>query len=392
MLRDRTEAEDVTQEAFVRAMQSLGSLQQGKSFRGWIFTIARNSALNRIERRKRVRPLVSSVAGDNNEDYELDIVDPSRFSDPAEAAGSDAVAALVWEAAAGLEPKQYALLDLHVRQGLDSAEIADVRGVTKNNAYVMVNRLKKAVEETIGAYVMMQAGRRSCPTLDAELRQTETTVKGISPKTRKLIDRHIVGCETCQQTKGNLVSPLSLLGAFAPIPLSPEAQSRILGEVMQTWPPATTPEAPPSTDGKPLGQIRRLAQQQPSFVSAALAIAGIVLVLAFAPFGSPTGWLVGENDELAAIVVRLTGSDGTAIEGARLSLYKEGNLESIDTLTTSADGTIHWPDLPPGDYLIAVEVLPDDLVVTGDTIFRPVTLAPGETLDLSGAFKIVASP
>jgi len=134
MLRDRTEAEDVTQEAFVRAMQSLGSLQQGKSFRGWIFTIARNSALNRIERRKRVRPLVSSVAGDNNEDYELDIVDPSRFSDPAEAAGSDAVAALVWEAAAGLEPKQYALLDLHVRQGLDSAEIADVLGVTKNNA------------------------------------------------------------------------------------------------------------------------------------------------------------------------------------------------------------------------------------------------------------------
>ncbi|MEX2315281.1 MAG: sigma-70 family RNA polymerase sigma factor, partial [Thermomicrobiales bacterium] len=116
MLRDRNEAEDVAQETFVRAMQALGSLQQGTNFRGWIFTIARNTSLNRIERQKRVRPLALSTSGDDGEEYELDIVDTNRFSDPAEAAGSAAVAALVWEAAAGLDPKQYALLDLHLRQ------------------------------------------------------------------------------------------------------------------------------------------------------------------------------------------------------------------------------------------------------------------------------------
>jgi len=63
---------------------------------------------------------------------QFDVVDADRFSDPAEAAEVNAVASLVWQAAAGLDPKQLSLLDLHLRQGLDSGEIADVLGVTKN--------------------------------------------------------------------------------------------------------------------------------------------------------------------------------------------------------------------------------------------------------------------
>jgi RNA polymerase sigma-70 factor (ECF subfamily) len=41
---DRDEAEDVVQEAFVRAFRALGSLKDRERFAAWLFTIARNRA------------------------------------------------------------------------------------------------------------------------------------------------------------------------------------------------------------------------------------------------------------------------------------------------------------------------------------------------------------
>src|SRR3990172_7758377 len=147
MTRNRDEAADIAQDTFLKAMNALGGLQKGASFKSWIFTIARNTALNRLEKASRTRPL--TFEDDERDEVSFDVVDTDRFSDPQEAAQASAIASLVWEAAAGLDPKQLSLLDLHLRQGLDSGEIADVLGVTKNNGYVMLNRLKKAVEEAI---------------------------------------------------------------------------------------------------------------------------------------------------------------------------------------------------------------------------------------------------
>jgi RNA polymerase sigma-70 factor (ECF subfamily) len=57
MVHDSSEAADLTQDAFLKAMNSLGSLTKGTSFKSWLFTIARNTALNRLERASRTTPL-----------------------------------------------------------------------------------------------------------------------------------------------------------------------------------------------------------------------------------------------------------------------------------------------------------------------------------------------
>ena len=57
MVRDPSEAADLTQDTFLRAMNSLSSLSKGGSFKSWLFTIARNTALNRLERAARTQPL-----------------------------------------------------------------------------------------------------------------------------------------------------------------------------------------------------------------------------------------------------------------------------------------------------------------------------------------------
>jgi hypothetical protein len=90
MMRNRDEAADVAQDTFLRAMNALGGLQKGASFKSWIFTIARNTALNRIQKSGRTRPL--AYEGDDGEEFSLDVVDTDRFGSPEEAAEANAVA------------------------------------------------------------------------------------------------------------------------------------------------------------------------------------------------------------------------------------------------------------------------------------------------------------
>jgi RNA polymerase sigma-70 factor (ECF subfamily) len=56
LLRDRTEAEDVAQEAFVKAYRALGSFRGDSAFYTWLYRIAVNTARNTLASRQR-RPL-----------------------------------------------------------------------------------------------------------------------------------------------------------------------------------------------------------------------------------------------------------------------------------------------------------------------------------------------
>lgn len=232
MTRNRDEAADLAQDTFIKAMNSLPGLQTGASFKSWIYTIARNTTLNRLERASRIRPL--AVEDEDGEEVTFDVVDTDRFGSPEEAAEASALASLVWEAAQGLDAKQLTLLDLHLRQGLESAEIAEVMGVTKNNGYVMLNRLKKAVEEAIGAYIMLNDGRKYCERLDTAL--DRAGIASMTPEVRKLVEKHVAQCDQCTERKKKLVSPLAVFGAFAPVTAPAGLKEGILGEVMRRWP------------------------------------------------------------------------------------------------------------------------------------------------------------
>ena len=216
MVRDPDEAADLMQETFVRAMKSLSAERAGGAqFSTFLFTIARNLALTRLDRKKRTVPLSSDDEGEQSAPYQH--VDTERLSNPGDAIEAQELSDLVWRAAKALEPKQYALLDLHVRQGLESAEIAQVLGVSKGNAYTMLSRLRDQFESAVAGVVMFQRGRRACADLDTMLKENKVTA--VSPAARKLIERHTVRCETCQGQRRELVSARAVLGALAILPL-----------------------------------------------------------------------------------------------------------------------------------------------------------------------------
>jgi RNA polymerase sigma factor (sigma-70 family) len=238
MTRDPEEAADLMQETFVRAMKSLSAEKAGGAlFSTWLFTIARNLAITRLERRKRTVPLLQDEEERQAEGIDaFHVVDGDRFIDPEEAIGAKETASLVWQAAAALDPKQYSLLDLHVRQGLDSAEIASVLGVSKGNAYTMLSRLKDAFEEAVDSLIMFKRGRRYCAELDRIV--TDYRMQELSVSVRKLVSRHTAECATCQEQRRRLVSAEAVLRSLVPLPLPLLLKQRVAEAAMQASPMA----------------------------------------------------------------------------------------------------------------------------------------------------------
>ena len=64
VVRNPTEAEDVTQDAFVKAYRSLGRFRDESPFRPWLLKIVRNEALNRVRSIKRRDQLALRAGGD----------------------------------------------------------------------------------------------------------------------------------------------------------------------------------------------------------------------------------------------------------------------------------------------------------------------------------------
>jgi RNA polymerase sigma-70 factor, ECF subfamily len=75
LTRNRTDAEDLVQETYVRAMPAMGKVREGSNIKSWLFTILRNLWLNQLRKQRNGPQNVEIEDGVAN--Y---IVEPSKDS------------------------------------------------------------------------------------------------------------------------------------------------------------------------------------------------------------------------------------------------------------------------------------------------------------------------
>ncbi len=139
ILRDATSAEDVTQEAFVRAYRQIGAFRQGEPFRPWLLRIVQNLALNEVRSRGRHRGLVARVGA-------LAV----GHEEPADArVGTQDDASALLDAMARLPERDRVVLHLRYFLELPEREIAIVVGTAPGTVKSRLHRAGKRLKELI---------------------------------------------------------------------------------------------------------------------------------------------------------------------------------------------------------------------------------------------------
>jgi len=138
-LGNRFEAEEVTQDVFVRLYQWLDRVSQRRSIGPWLVEVARNAATDAFRKRMREVPL------DSVEEQPVEAHDAVR----------DETARVIWEQLARLSEEQREILILRYFQDMHVWEIGRHLGVSRQLA---AKRLQRARDE-LGKKLMIELGR-----------------------------------------------------------------------------------------------------------------------------------------------------------------------------------------------------------------------------------------
>jgi RNA polymerase sigma-70 factor (ECF subfamily) len=149
LVRDADAADDVAQEAFIRAYYALSRYEQGRNFYFWLSRIAVNLALNHLSREKR---LVALPEDDTN-------LDPALSTDPTAEADASQLKARIGEAIEKLPLHQRSVLLLRAQEGLSYQEIARNLDISIGTVMSRLSRARQALKELLGDTVNLKGCR-----------------------------------------------------------------------------------------------------------------------------------------------------------------------------------------------------------------------------------------
>jgi len=155
MLNDPYEAEDVTQEAFLRAYKSLPRFRGASSFHTWLYRIASNLAIDVVRKRKRQDPTFSLDEPLESDDGEYERELPDETGGPEDRTSTRETRVAVRRAIMDLPEKLRDVMILYELQGETYEDIADILdvplGTVKSRLFNARNRLKDSLQELVEA-------------------------------------------------------------------------------------------------------------------------------------------------------------------------------------------------------------------------------------------------
>ncbi len=356
MLNDRHEAGDAMQDVFVMAAQKLGQLRDPDRLKPWLFAILRNEVYRRTKRRGRSRPTDFSGPG------AADVVAPLDPDAEAATVAYAELAELVRSAAEGLDERDQLVLELSVRQGLAGGDLADALGVTTDQSYVLVHRMRERVERSLGALTVARMGRKECSELATVLAGWDGRFNVL---VRKRVARHVDACETCERTKRKYAL-IPLLGA-APAYAAPlELREQVLSKAYEAV------SAPNHGYGftreggfpNPLHRGRKL------LLAAAAAVVGVGLL-----GGVALSVIADDTGPRVAVEVTTTGFPATTTVVTSAPNDASTTTETTASTTTDAAPPVETTTAPTETVAGKDDVLPTATTATVATTL-PVTEAP----------------
>jgi RNA polymerase sigma-70 factor (ECF subfamily) len=151
MLNNETEAEDVLQETFIKALNSIGNFEGRSNLSTWLYRIAVNESLMHIRKRK---PEVPVIHDDEDEDAEG--ISVSQIVDwcclPESEFMSSETREILDDAIHNLPENLRSVFILRDIEGLSIAETAQTLDLTETNVKTRLLRARMKLREELSVY------------------------------------------------------------------------------------------------------------------------------------------------------------------------------------------------------------------------------------------------
>jgi RNA polymerase sigma-70 factor (ECF subfamily) len=158
-LRNEADAEDVTQEAFLKAFRNLPSFRGDAKFGTWLISIALNEARSRIRRRDAVK--MESLDGPEDEEGH---VSPAQLTDwkeiPSEALERKEIRHLLHKAVTALPLIYREVFQLRDIEQMSVNEAAAALGITISSVKVRLHRERMMLQKHLAPQLQQMAPKR----------------------------------------------------------------------------------------------------------------------------------------------------------------------------------------------------------------------------------------
>ena len=144
IVKDTAEAEDVMQEAFIKAFSKLDTFQGKSTFGAWLKKITVNLSINSFNKISRFQ----SVSYQDEFKHELD--DNEGIDVSGEETGSKVQKVL--RAMNSLKESYRIVLTLHLIEGYDYDEICEILGISAANCRTSISRAKESLRTKLIEY------------------------------------------------------------------------------------------------------------------------------------------------------------------------------------------------------------------------------------------------
>jgi RNA polymerase sigma-70 factor (ECF subfamily) len=156
MLGNEQDAQDVHQEAFLKAYRHLGNFRFECSFYTWLYRIVTNLCLDHLRRRKSRREDPATVLDSRGDEMDLlsNISDTRAMANPARELDRKLMAASIADALGKLTPRERTVFELKHYQGLKLRTIGEMLSTTeetaKNTLFRATRKLRANLAELKG--------------------------------------------------------------------------------------------------------------------------------------------------------------------------------------------------------------------------------------------------
>lgn len=141
ILRNREDAEEIAQDAFVKAYQSLATFKKEAKFSTWLYKIAYNTSISKTRKKKlETAPIEVNVV----ENYSLDEIFENM--ETLEINEQKLIIKKLYEA---LNPEEGMLITLYYFQNVHTEEIAEITKLSQSNVKVKLHRIRQKMHNEL---------------------------------------------------------------------------------------------------------------------------------------------------------------------------------------------------------------------------------------------------